>query len=463
MFYDERIEKERGRISRNAICVALAMSLMLGIPSVLNIALNGQGVLHLYLYVVIEALVAAVGALILIIGTVKSLSGERDERASFEMARFYGKAAKILLAAAMLAYAVFCPLHDYIRRPSLSFQYASSSIYSALMPYVVGIYIVYALKRYNIYLNYSFIENENYYRGVFKNIGKFALASLLLFGLSCASVVVFTSGNFKAFKRVSENLLLSKLVYLFIIYLLIFIALSLLYLLFSFWEKENEKKEHGLSKATYISFFVTLALHAIYSVLIIIADNVALTQESAIRLIYMMQPFAPVMEFMLLVFLAYFCSEYGRGKSNRAIAGGMLCIFLAGGISTMISGASSNAIYILIEHAESAGAPVGQIVMISNYITAFLQNTTGVFTAAGYSAIIVALIKDKKISGAHTAFIGAAGIYLLLEVYLVNGAGSVVPMRIFTSLAKVAGLIYVSILLYTVMKNKNTITEGETI
>ena len=91
MFYDERIELERGKIARNGIIIATIFALLSALLRGLNIYLNmGENRIHpkgqYYLSIATEYIIAAVCMVALAAGVLYGLSKTHDERATAEMA-----------------------------------------------------------------------------------------------------------------------------------------------------------------------------------------------------------------------------------------------------------------------------------------------------------------------------------------------------------------------------------------
>ena len=97
MFYDERIENVKGKISRNAIFMSFVISLVLGIIHLANIIRNSHSNKHFW-FVSLEIAICVSTLIVLTIGFILRKLNEKDERADLIKNAFYNKASSILIS-----------------------------------------------------------------------------------------------------------------------------------------------------------------------------------------------------------------------------------------------------------------------------------------------------------------------------------------------------------------------------
>ena len=109
MFYDERIENVKGKISRNSIFISFVVSLVLGGIHFVNIIRNAPDNKYLW-FVSLEIAICIETLAVLMIGAIKNRLLPKDERTESELNQFYNKAAKYLITSVLV---VFACVWDY--------------------------------------------------------------------------------------------------------------------------------------------------------------------------------------------------------------------------------------------------------------------------------------------------------------------------------------------------------------
>jgi hypothetical protein len=172
MFYDERIEFEKGRISRNCIIISVLASLVYGALFLINIitGIEDAGFRHFF-HIGVEAAIIVSGSVCLIIGFFKNVFS-KDERAQAERNLFYNKAAIIHLAVTFAAWAFIMPFALAYPLPRINFLAFPYDYGLSMLFFPTVSYCVYSFKKSEIYFNYSILESKSYYKSVFRNIGK---------------------------------------------------------------------------------------------------------------------------------------------------------------------------------------------------------------------------------------------------------------------------------------------------
>ena len=157
MFYDERIELERGRIARNGLAIAAVFALLGALLRGMNIYLNmGENRIHpkgqYYLSIATECIIAAVCLAALSVGVLYGLSKTRDERATADLARYWKTAGRVCLLLSLAGYAFFLPFSLFLYT-NINFVdvTSSSTVYQLFL--LLSAYTVYAFKQREIYWN----------------------------------------------------------------------------------------------------------------------------------------------------------------------------------------------------------------------------------------------------------------------------------------------------------------------
>ena len=278
MFYDERIENVKGRISRNAIIMSVIISLILGAIRLANILKNTDEIKYLC-FVILEAVIFLCGLICLLIGFIRSKIHIKDERTAFEESRFYNKASLILIKITTIVFAFFLPIISHIGLPNIYADSGFGNIFSVLF-FSIGTYFIYKFKSNDIYFNYSLMEDKHYYKSIFKNIGNFALYILCLLGVSAISFVFFVVN-----KELNQTILIKHILQIVVLYTGVMIGFSLLYLLYSFLEKMSYNSIRWLSKSTIISLVITVFIYAVYTLIIVLANSLAGSQAQAMQIV----------------------------------------------------------------------------------------------------------------------------------------------------------------------------------
>ncbi len=325
MFYDERIELEKGKVCRNCIIIATVGAFFIGISQFINIKMAIEvPQFHHYANVLLPAFMAFGGLALLIFDFAKTC-GKPDEREKAEAYTFWGKAGLMLLRAVMVLWAILLPYTMLHPMPTINFYGIPFDNVLTVLFDTIFIYCVYSFKKRDIYFNYSILESESYYKGVFKNLGKLALWAAALFGESVASYIIFhTFDNIKyPLKQVQG--IFSEILALFLIVLLAYIMLAVLYLALSALEKSSYDNEQKLlSRSTVAAIIVSGVMMIFLSRLATVVIDIAL---SAPRLLpvynYISHSADTTFEVMLALAITYFSYEYTRAKKNVGV--GKLC------------------------------------------------------------------------------------------------------------------------------------------
>lgn len=432
MFYDERIERERGRISRNCIIISVICALIYGALNLSNIllCLEKPAFRH-FMHLGVEGAIILSGIIILAVGMLKYFS-RHDERSRAERDIFYNKAGFVHLCVTFCAWAFLMPLTALNPLPSINFYALPYDYGMYLLFFPIVIYCVYSFKKSEIYFNYSLLNGNDYYKYVIKNIGKLGLRTLVLFAVSlttlCFSIVAvnITPKNF-----------LSCALSIILTYVFCFASAASLYLLLSVLEKSSYDNEKMLiSKATVISFVTCVGLIFVMAIFSIAASSYinSLSREEinafamigitigelVARANYIISGMKTISILALTLSLTYFCYEYGRVKKSKLFSRSAAAFLGIAGIKNFFLSCYQIAMVITIQvvrdMAESMDGfylehSLSQWYTNLSYAASFLQLVC-------ICLMIIALVRDGALHKANIISIPIIAIMLCVLIFL---------------------------------------------
>lgn len=429
MFYDERIEREKGRISACAIILAVVLSAMLGAVRLANILRNAGGGKYL-VFVLPEGTVFLSGLVCLAIGFFLGRNKIKDERTASLRSRYYGKAAPVLIGIAAAVFALFYPVSLWTGRPNGYVDNGFGHVFFVLF-FLVGMYVVYAFRKKDVYFNYSLMESGRYYRGVFANIGKLAIRFLLLFALSVCSLFLCFAA-----KKEDEAFLLGVLVRVAAVYACILLGLSLLYLLCSFLEKTSYDSRRNISPATLISAGVTVAIYCVYTAAVAVVQAFSKTQVQAVQSVSFVSFLMPYVNFAAMMFLTYFDYEYRKRKRNSLFSSACL-IFILGKVFSFLAGQLiSEFTFLILPEIVGSSETAAYVSLAVFYVKYAVSGLSDLAVFAGTSLLIVALVRDGRIGKSHLAAIAVFVLFFAIDAFLRVQAG-IVPATLFRAFAEI--------------------------
>ena len=116
MFYDERIEKEKGKIAKRAILIGFIVTFVLAQIHCTNLMRNASDVRY-YWFAFPDVVVYFSTVIALIVGLVRRIVISKDERTEAEQGSFYSKVASTLIKIALGAFAFDIPIVLYLGEP----------------------------------------------------------------------------------------------------------------------------------------------------------------------------------------------------------------------------------------------------------------------------------------------------------------------------------------------------------
>lgn len=447
MFYDERIENERGRISRNALIFAVVVSLVAWV--VHTYSMWGFDEIKMLLWIsVMEPAVVLVGGLILAIGGFIGMVNRKDERVVFLQNHFFARALPVALLIIFGVYAVFLPINVIIEFPIntniMGFDFTLNETL-----FILSLYFIYEFKKSSIYFNYSVIDDRHYYKRVFQRIGKFALIVLAYFAVSFLITFFFVL----AFRVQGTEVI----VYLFKIilkYLLSFLFASLVYLLWSYLEKESYIRENGTPLSSLVLFAVAVGINALYPVLSLIIESMGMSQSDTLIEINKISFIPEYIGFCLFVFYMYFYYEYRKQMNNPLIERAVSLLWIMRAFNFGVSQVQSNFSYIYMIKLKDE-EEIMMLSRIASWIITVCSCLSNLLMVIIFGMTIVALIKDKKIRSFNNIAVILFGVYKIVIV-VVRLTGRVVIPSGFVSLIEFLFECYLCFIIFKVFAKTDT-------
>ncbi len=455
MFYDERIELEKGKLCQSililTVCFSLPYWLLHALYVYKNITLQ-----HPLPLLALDAAVGITSLALLTVGLCRNRGS--DEREQFQRYRYYSRVMPIFIAVVSFFCAVMLPLQEHLSILQQFSIYAVDEILEPLL-FLVGSYSFYRLKKREIYCNYRFMESEHYYRQVWKNIGKFSLLLLGSFAVSMVTLALLPQLAAIAptllFRADAENLLHSALITLArcVSFLL---GGSLLYLLLSFLERESYRKLSGLSRSVCICSVVLIGiylLHILYSFLMMHLS--AYSSQLSFPMYTYLPNIAYWLKTALVMFLVYFSYEYQRQKPSRGIRWGCMCILLTVVGTSIFSQYHSKLIGIFLR--EWMQNPdfmhwYNIALQLKNYLILLLCLSGGI-------CILLTLIRDHVLSHWNLAMLPVAVAGFAVYIVLETSEASLEVRNCFSVTFILLLLCCFSFLIFQVTKHCNRISE----
>ncbi len=435
MFYDERIEFEKGRISRNCILLSVIVAFFFGAVQLANTLLTIEEPLrlHHYMNAFLPVFIFVAGAVSLIYGLYLEKS-ERDERTKAESYAFYGRAAKRILLLTAIFWGILLPYTMLNPMPKYNFYRIPFDYIISLLFFPICTYCVYSFKKSEIYFNYSLLESENYYRGVFKNIGKFSLCVL---GILVESLFLY------AFMYISKymnqpisntDMHMQKMFFgglqIFFTVAMLCVVASALYLALSALEKASYKNETRLiSLSTVVSFAVAACLtvviffvtsYAAYFIDELIRQNANFELtigDITAAANYIIDFISSGVYIFMLLCITYFGYEYSRVYKNRLLNGALCTILAVNAANVVVSPIFSTIIMIIEDNMNDISMELRELFLYYAYLI-------GLAKVVAVVLIIAALMKDGFARKGCIVLICTITLALCVVIFLTTQLGS---------------------------------------
>ena len=267
MVIEEKIRNSVGRVYRKGIIIITLLSLINLIYKLIVSLINDFSILTL----IAEVAIVLCGGIILLVGGNKTNEQNRYNRLDTSDEIDLCRNLKVFFFVILLSHAVSIPYY-FINNHSSNVYYIN---YFILILEVIGaIYIYYAHKKENIYINYSFIEEQKklYYDIVLKNIYKIVIVNIIVFLVSILLTYVLT------------DILLTAIWAIVLSFLFCVVSLSLIYLFLS-WLDRSRYEEDTVEdlESTQITFTKTSVIIGITLIVLnFISTSLSLFQHFAI-------------------------------------------------------------------------------------------------------------------------------------------------------------------------------------
>lgn len=320
MFYDERIEYEKGNIMRGCIMLSVLIAAILGSLRVLGVILyiNEFTFASPYEYfftVMLEICTVISGTLCLAVGSLYMITEKDGELRKRKKSNFYNKAGKIHIFIMLASFAAASAAISNIGSVDSGFD---NVIYAFTI--TLFAYCAYSFKKRDIYFNYSIMESGCYYKNVFLNILRFARFMFALLFISLVANVIISAASISKNALESMIAILGK-------YASVFFTVSLAYILYSYLEKTSYDKESpAFSRAPTVPLAIALVctvIPVLYWVKILVSQKVPYTSSPA-------GLFVNACEICLAAFVTYFCYESQKdGKKKLISASALTFLFSA--------------------------------------------------------------------------------------------------------------------------------------
>ena len=454
MFHDERIELEKGRISRNCIIISVIVALLLGIPRFIFLNEYLSTLIYdppkkFYLTVATEFAVALSGAVCLALGFFCKLFEQDGEFRRAQKSKFYNKAVKIHIFISLVCFSVASPAMARYGIADISMTEISFSFIIPLFAYCA-----YAFKNSEIYFNYSIMEEEKYYSKVLWNIVKLAGCIFALTAVSLTANIVMGLGSGSSYTLDVMKALSSAYFYAFAI-------IALAYFVYSYLEKTSYDNESTLlSNAPFITLSIATSV-SLFSVLYCIKMIFAPSYLSGMGLTGIFQHMCDV---CIIAFLTYLNYEYQREKKSGLISAGTKIILTS--IPALQCVSSFYVIHVnsisslMMNHAVGAEAREAYSVYYEKIYGAMglCKDITAVLQFVAVILIFRELIKRKHIADSHYFIIifsiAACASDLFMRPYFSGTLRGEYVLALFRNSVFTAILIYSSIVTLAVRNKK---------
>lgn len=447
MFYDERIERAKGRISRNAIIIAAAIAGGSGVLRAISVLRSVEEMPWWGAYLFIPEAVICLGGLItLLLGLCRGIGGEKDERWQTEQAQLYHAAATLLLRVTVGVEVILLPCSLVLGAPHGYYGIACDAILPVLL-FVLGAYCVTAFRSQDIYFNYSILESSGYARGVTKRLGKAGLITLGCLGLSLAVCLMLS-----VYEQLPEASILKALLQLTVIYGIVALALGGLYALLSYLEWASFTRRRVVSPATMVSLLLAVAIYVMYALTVTLIDQLPLSQPSAVILVNWVSALEHPIRVMFVLFLTYFNFEFRRCEVDRWVHRACRAMVLVTAASVVAELAYSSVLSIVMsEIVANDGLLMRQVMAIFSGGVFFVEK---IVNGCGFVAILLSLRRAGRVAKGHVVAPFVLAVLWGLEIFLFTQL-DYLSLTIYDLAVTAALLLYVCIVLATVRWEEN--------
>ncbi len=320
LFYDERINAEKGRAMRSTVWFSWLFTLIYTIITVIVDTITERNLVHMAAVderfilsgILVEVITIIGGAVILLWGELSYIGADKDEMKAYEKNLFYTKGFYAFVYIFAFAYCVHVAVNLYYDGYTVfSNTEMPYGFFPSMLLQCSGMFLIFSLKNKNVMLHSAEIEDggKPYFKKVFINI--------LKFGGLCAVFVLFAVALFIIMSRAPFSKLCLVILFAGIG---TWIALSFEYLMLSIMELMSEKAQKAgrLSITTLITFLLAAALSVLLFAIGVYANYFAEfnSSQTAILYSYTNAILARGLHIMTAFFVMYLCSELDYLKND---------------------------------------------------------------------------------------------------------------------------------------------------
>ncbi len=449
MFYDERIEAVKGRVAKKSILISVIIALVFGTLRTINALKNGYETSYLW-FICLEYAILLLGGSCLILGRIRKARGNMDEREAFEEIKFYNKAFPILIKTIAVIYAVLCPVSLYYNNfismnPDLLFGEII-----AILGFTVGIYAIYSFKKEDVYFNYSILDNDRYYNGVLRNIGKYSIWVLFT---AVISVSIFI--GIALFKQKSVEIILLFILYIIILYTAVLFTGSIIYFVYSALEKASYESKRFVSIASITSLAITVVLQIIWSAFVIYVDRLPISESSTAVIISRTSLVSRYFAFALMIFFTYFAYEYKKKNKGSSISVCVYMLLICQIFSFLISRIIASVQYIFINELTEIEMSMRIRIWLVN-ASLYSNVIFRYLSAIGIALLILSLIGDREIHYLNAAVIILIALMIGVEIFLGTQINSI-GISIYKHICESVILLYLTGIIICIGKKPGNI------
>ncbi len=444
MFYDERIELEKGKICRNSIIISMVLAFVWGGIRLANIAKHTDEFKY-FLRLMPEFSIVLLGLVFLGICALRGGRGSAaDERSRYEQCRLYNQLAPLYIRVLGILLAIVIPVILFIGTPVGLADGNSNGIFTVIF-LAVGAYAMYSFKKQDICLNYSIIDSDRYYRSVLKKYGKFLLYVLLCF---LCSLLVFLWVDVQM--EVRAETWLAHLKTIGTSYLKLIFQSFLLYLLVSFLELDSYRKENRISKSVYITLGIVIFFRELYAIAVFLAESVTVDGITAISsqflntLNYLL---TPTLSVAVLLFLLYFSFEYTKLGNSKGFLLGTRCLLLHRVLHVLISQLRVQIVVLIFLPLQ----PNEEHLHLYNAISLLVNALLNLFRLLGFGILLGSLVRDQIIRKGHYWVFAVIGVLLGVNLFL-RFQADMLMLATVAACAEAVGVLYLGYLLSRIIR-----------
>ncbi len=453
-FYDERVEKEKGTIARNAILIATFFSLF----SFFFRFTNAQGsypahlslVSKLWSILLGDGVIFFSGAILILIGLILYIREGRDERRGVELARFWRLARKIQLGVSAVSLAVALPLSAYAYT-NINYAEADYIVTLTALALLLLTYLLWAYPARQVYFHEKAHATGRPFTTTARTVGRLALILAGLCLLSVAVTVLLHMGTFASSGRFLAILIACPVCYASLFLLSVGILCLHMWL-----EHLSYHKRRLLSPAVLVVLLLVILLRGAFALVQVRIGGLDIAVSAQLILRNYFVWMIMLADLGWLASLSFFMEEYTRERRDLLVRNGILLTFLATGWGRVLTTGCQFLIYSLM-NAMHGSAPWLDFAQAVNGISAVQQSASRLaylVNVLTITFILVSLMKQKKISSLHLALPAACLVFFGVDIFLSTQGSLSILRSILAEVVSALRTCYLLLLLYVVSRRE---------